>query len=124
MKGRILTSEAIDCFKKYLREEEKSENTIEKYLRDVRAFITYLNGAEVTKETVVSYKDKLLSENYAARSVNSMVASLNSLFSFLGWADCKVKSIKLQRQIGPMSIKVDRQTARLDRYSSSAFGIV
>lgn len=99
MKGRILTSEAIDCFKKYLREEKKSENTIEKYLRDVRAFAAYLGGAVVIKETVIAYKNKLLSENYAVRSVNSMLASLNSLFSFLGWTDCKVKSIKLQRQI-------------------------
>ena len=82
-----------------MREEEKSENTIEKYLRDVRAFAEYLSGAEITKETVIAYKNKLLSENYAVRSMNSMLASLNSLFSFLGWSDCKVKSIKLQRQI-------------------------
>lgn len=99
MKGRILTSEAIDCFKKYLRGEEKSENTIEKYLRDVRAFAAYLSGAEITKETVIAYKNKLLSENYAVRSVNSILASVNSLFAFLGWTDCKVKSIKLQRQV-------------------------
>ncbi len=99
MKGRILTSEAIQSFKKYLREEEKSKNTIEKYLRDVRAFAAYLSGTEVTKETVIAYKNKLLSENYAVRSVNSMLASLNSLFAFLGWADCRVKSIKVQRQI-------------------------
>lgn len=99
MKGRILTSEAVQNFKKFLREEEKSENTIEKYLRDVRAFAAYSGGAEVTKEVVVSYKNKLLSESYAVRSVNSMIASLNSLFSYLNWTDCKVKSIKLQRQI-------------------------
>ena len=99
MKGRILTSEAIECFKKYLREEEKSENTVQKYLRDVRAFAAYSGGAEVTKESVIAYKNKLISENYAVRSVNSMLASLNSLFSFLGWTDCRVKSIKLQRQI-------------------------
>lgn len=99
MKGQILTSEAIDRYKKYLREEEKSENTIEKYLRDVRAFAVYLSGVEVTKGTVIAYKGKLLSENYTVRSVNSMLASLNSLFVFLGWEDCKVKSIKFQRQI-------------------------
>ncbi len=99
MKGRILTSEAIECFKKYLREEEKSENTVQKYLRDVRAFAAYLGGAEVTKKSVIAYKNKLLCENYAVRSVNSMLASLNSLFAFLGWTDCRVKSIKLQRQI-------------------------
>ena len=87
MKGRILTNEAVQSFKKYLQEEEKSSNTIEKYLRDVQAFVVHLNGAEVTKEVVVSYKNKLLSKSYATRSINSMLASLNSLFLFLGWAD-------------------------------------
>ncbi len=99
MKGRILTSEAIERFRKYLRKEEKSENTIQKYLRDARAFAAYLAGTDVTKETVIAYKGKLLAESYAVRSVNSMLASLNSLFAFLGWMDCRVKSIKLQRQI-------------------------
>ena len=28
-----------------------------------------------------------------------MLASINSLFSFLGWADLKVKSVKFQQQI-------------------------
>ena len=99
MKGRNLTEKMIKEFSCYLKSEEKSENTIEKYLRDVRAFAAYISGAEVTKEAVIAYKNKLLSENYAVRSVNSMLASLNSLFVFLGWTDCRVKSIKLQRQI-------------------------
>ena len=67
-----------------MREEEKSENTIEKYLRDVRAFAAYLNSSEITKEAVIAYKNKLLSENYAVRSINSMLASINNLFVFLG----------------------------------------
>lgn len=99
MKGRILTETQIAAFAVYLKSEEKSENTIEKYMRDVRAFCAYVGEAEMTKETVIVYKNKLLSENYAARSVNSVLASINSLLSFLGWADLKVKSIKLQRQI-------------------------
>ncbi len=99
MKGRILTEKMVADFSAYLKSEEKSENTVQKYLRDVRAFAEYLGGAEVTKEAVIAYKSKLLSMNYAVRSVNSMLASLNSLFAFLGWTDCRVKSIKLQRQI-------------------------
>lgn len=99
MKERILTEKTIADFSAYLKSEEKSRNTIEKYLRDVRSFAAYQNGTEVTKDTVITYKSKLLSETYAARSINSMLASLNTLFAFLGWADCKVKSIKLQRQI-------------------------
>ncbi len=99
MKGRILTEKLIVDFSAYLKSEEKSENTIEKYIRDVRAFAAYQNGAEVTKETVIAYKRNLLSVNYAVRSINSMLASINSLFSFLGWVDCRVKSVKLQQQI-------------------------
>ncbi|MBE5965157.1 MAG: integrase [Lachnospira sp.] len=99
MKGRKLNQNQIEEFASYLKREEKSENTIEKYIRDVKVFRAYVNGAEVTKEIVVAYKNKLLSENYAARSINSMIASINSLFLFLGWSDLKVKSIKLQRQI-------------------------
>lgn len=99
MKGRILTSEAIKNFEIFLREEEKSENTIEKYLRDIKAFMVFANKSEITKETIITYKNKLINENYAVRSINSMLASLNSLFAFLGWSDCKVKSIKLQRQV-------------------------
>lgn len=99
MKGRILTENQIVAFVVYLKSEEKSENTVEKYIRDVRAFFSYMNGAEITKEMVIAYKNKLLSDNYAPRSINSMLASINSLLSFLGWADLKVKSIKLQCQI-------------------------
>ena len=99
MKGKILTSNQIAAFAVYLKSEEKSENTIEKYIRDVRAFASYMGNAEITKEAVIGYKNKLLSEGYAVRSINSMIASINSLFTFLGWENLKVKSLKLQRQI-------------------------
>ena len=99
MKGRILTDKQIVAFATHLKSEEKSENTVEKYIRDVRAFAAYAGESDITKETVIAYKNKLLTDNYAARSINSMLASINSLLSFLGWADLKVKSIKLQRQI-------------------------
>lgn len=90
MKGRILTEKMIEDFSCYLKSEEKSENTVGKYLRDVRTFAEFLGGAEITKETVIAYKSRLLAENYAVRSINSMLASLNSLFSFLNWMDCRV----------------------------------
>ena len=99
MKGRIITESIISKFKIYLQNEEKSANTIEKYMRDVKAFTVYANSLDVTKEMVIAYKNKLITDNYAVRSINSMIASLNSLFVFVGWEDLKVKSIKLQRQI-------------------------
>ena len=96
---RILTQRNIEQFYTWLKTEEKSHNTIEKYIRDVTAFMAYLGGETITKDSVIAYKNKLINENYAVRSINSMLASLNSLFGFLGWVDLKVKSIKLQRQI-------------------------
>ena len=98
MKGRHLTQAIISDFKEHMILEERSAATVEKYIRDVRTFAFYLSGAEITKESVIEYK-KHLQESYAVLSVNSMLASINSLFAFLGWQKLKVKSIKLQQQI-------------------------
>lgn len=98
MEGRILTADIIDDFKKNLELQEKSTATIEKYIRDVKAFSVYAQGEVVTKETVITYKN-YLQEKYAVRSVNSMLASINSLFAFLNWFDLRVKSLKLQQQV-------------------------
>lgn len=99
MEGRYINSEIIGRFQKHLTKEEKSNATIEKYIRDVTAFVSYINGIAITKETVIAYKQHLLDESYAVRSINSMLASLNSLFCFLGWNDMKVKSLKVQQQV-------------------------
>lgn len=98
MKGRIITAKMIVEFKEHLFLEERSEITVEKYIRDVKAFAKYAQNNAVTKETVIAYK-KHLQENYAVRSVNSMLASINSLLAFLGWHDLRVKSLKLQQQV-------------------------
>lgn len=99
MDGRFITVENIKDFSRFLVEEEKSTATIEKYMRDVKAFALFISDEEVTKDRVIAYKNMLINDGYAPRSINSMLASLNSLFSFLGRMDLIVKAIKLQRQI-------------------------
>lgn len=98
MQNRILSEKDIETFQNHLLQEEKSTATMEKYLRDVRAFLVFADQAAITKDLVMAYKQDLLEKNYAVRSINSMLASLNSLLDFLGWGDCKVKSLKIQRQ--------------------------
>lgn len=95
MEGRILTADIIDDFRKNLELQEKSAATIEKYIRDVKALSIYVQDEVITKEIVIAYKNHL-QENYDVRSVNSMLASINSLFAFLNWFDLRVKSLKLQ----------------------------
>ncbi len=99
MKGKIISEKIIEKFKTYLCEEEKSENTKEKYIRDVRAFAEYVGDKEIDKETVIAYKQSLIDNGYAVKSINSMLASINSLFSFLCWYELRVKSLKVQQQI-------------------------
>ena len=97
MKKQYLTKDIISDFEEHLKFEERSRATVEKYIRDIKTFAVYLNGEEVKKETVIAYK-KHLQEKYAVRSVNSMLASINSLFEFLGMQDLRVKAVKLQKQ--------------------------
>lgn len=99
MNEKKLTVIMIGQFQKYLAEEEKSIATMEKYIRDVTAFADYCGENDIKKDTVIAYKQKLIERGYAPRSVNSMLASLNSLFSFLGWSELKVRSMKIQQQV-------------------------
>lgn len=99
MDGRILIEQDLEDFHAYLIREEKSAATVEKYLRDVRAFFVFAEQTALTKELVMAYKKQLLGKAYAVRSINSMLASLNSLLNYLGCGDCKVKNLKSQRKI-------------------------
>lgn len=99
MENRELTAERIRQFRSYLLQEEKSQATVEKYLRDVRSFGLFLKERPVQKEVVLAYKAYLQENGYAIRSINSMLASLNSLFQLFGWQDCKVRSLRLQQQV-------------------------
>lgn len=98
MEKRMLTPNMLVDFEKYLVLQEKSKATIEKYIRDAKAFLKFIKHTDITKEIVIAYKEHIKGI-YAIRSVNSMIASINNMFSFLGWQDLKVKSLKLQRQV-------------------------
>ena len=95
----VLPANIMEKYKSYLLHEEKSENTIAKYTHDIELFMSYLNEREISKEIVLEYKNKLISKNYFPRSINSMLASVNSFLKFIGRVDCTVKNIRIQRQI-------------------------
>ena len=66
-----LTSEQIAAYVRYLKQEERTPATLEKYLRDVRAFALWLDGEAVTKEVVTCWKERLLAEHRAPSTVNA-----------------------------------------------------
>lgn len=93
-----LSATVLARFEEYLVRDEKSEATIEKYLRDARAFQVYLAHRAVSKPLVIEYKRYLIERGYAMRSINSMLAAVNSLLRFMGREDCRVKSLKIQHK--------------------------
>lgn len=112
MINRQMTGEMLEGYRIYLGQEEKAAGTIEKYLRDIRGFADWLSGREVTKKSVIRWKTLLLESGYAARTVNSMLSALNGLFSFLGWEDCRMKFLKIQRQM----FRDERKDMNLQEY--------
>lgn len=86
-------------FKKNMKTEEKSQATIEKYLRDTKQFLEELGeGSEITKDRVIAYKESL-AERYAVTSANSKVAAVNCFLRTAGCEGCSVKSFKVQKNV-------------------------
>ena len=93
----VLTDEMIQTYAGFLREQEHSEATAQKYLHAVCAFAAWLDGAPVTKEAAARWKDFLV-ERLSPVTVNTKLSAVNGLFRFLGWEECRVKFLKVQRR--------------------------
>ncbi len=89
----------IEAFRKMLTAEEKAPATVQKYVRDARTFFAYMGDRCLTKELAIAFKQDLLDRGYGQGSVNGMIASVNKLLAFLGRQDCRLRALKLQRQI-------------------------
>lgn len=99
MKNRQLTQQQIRAYAHYLQMEEKSGATMEKYLRDIQAFASWLDGRDISKELTSEWKSHLVSQDYAPTTVNAMLSALNSLLEFLNLRECRVKFLKIQRRL-------------------------
>lgn len=95
--SRIITCTMIRDFENYLLSDEKSENTLEKYLRNVRAFSEFAAARQISKSVVMEFKASLV-VNYEITSANSMIAAVNAFLRFMGWADCCIKQFKVQKK--------------------------
>ena len=99
MEEHNLTNEQILAFSTALFQAERSQATVEKYLRSVRASSLFLDGQPVTKDTVMAWKKHLQREESYSSTINASLAALNYLFSFLGWTDCRTHYLKIQRRL-------------------------
>ena len=99
----FITDEMMNRYEQYLKEEERSRATVEKYLRDVKKFREYLcslrehesDKNQFDKKIVLEYK-QYLNEHYKTTSANSMLAAVNSFLEYLECGEYKVKLFKIQ----------------------------
>lgn len=99
-KNHRISPDLLPAFIEYLRTEEREENTIQKYVRYTAELLTWLDGREITKSIVVEWKEALQSSGkFAPATINAKIASVNAFFKFAGWDDCRVKALRLQRQV-------------------------
>ena len=94
-----ITGEQIAAFAAWLRAQERSEGTIENYVRAVRAFVAWLDGRGAAAETAAAWKRELVRQGYAPGTVNNKLAALNQFFRQQGWTECCVKPLRLQKRL-------------------------
>ena len=100
MKKKLeLTERQMEKFEAYLRHDEREPATIEAYLRSLRKFAEWADGRTITKELAAEWKAELAGSGYRPVSVNAMLAAVNKFFACMSREDCKVKYLKLQRQM-------------------------
>lgn len=99
MSARIISRIQIDTYLRHLLLEERSPATIEKYRHNLHVFLTWLDGRHVTKEISAQWKTHLGAAGYAPATINTMLCAVNGLLDFLGWNDCRVKLLKIQRRL-------------------------
>ena len=85
MENHILTREQLNLFRQHLKQEDREQSTIEKYLRDLRLFAIWLTGRTVTAEIAADWKNHLRTEGYKSETINSKLSSLNKFFTFMQW---------------------------------------
>ena len=92
-----ITDAQLSQFRATLRNEEKSAATLEKYLRDVSRFALWLGDRPLNRDAMLDYKAELVA-NYAAGSVNSILAALNRFLCMVGHEECRVHRLRIQYQ--------------------------
>lgn len=97
IEGNFFKAKVVE-FTTFLANEEKSQSTMQGYMRNIKRFIDYVADGDVTKTTVLEYKN-LLIDKFKTTTVNAALSAINSFFDFLGLLHLKVKTIKIQESV-------------------------
>ena len=91
-----ITPALIQKYAAFLREQERSPATIQKYVHDLTALGDFLAGQPITKGLLLEWKEDLIGQ-YAPASVNNKLAAVNGFLSFCGMGVLRLRKLKIQK---------------------------
>ena len=97
--SKHITSNLLNQFTKYLKDEERESSTIAKYLHDVKTFANWLQDREINKENLTAYKEYLIKKKYNPKTVNGILSAINKFLIYAGYPELKLKYLRIQRQL-------------------------
>ena len=94
----IINATCIQEYLLYLKEQERSSATIQKYAHDLYALLKFLQDRVMSKSILIDWKQELIA-HYAPASVNTKLAAVNGYLQFKGWHELMLKPLKIQKSL-------------------------
>jgi len=99
-------------YEKYLQQKDLSERTLQKYMSDVNKFLNYSDENEIDGKYIHKYKEYLLI-NFAPKTVNSYIITLNLFLKWMDYSDFCLKSLRIQRKNNLENVLTEEEYERL-----------
>ncbi len=93
-----IKKQTIEEYAVYLKENDKSSSTISKYTNALRHLMDYMDGAEISRQALLDYRDSLL-ESKKPQTINGDLSAIRGYLKFLGLEEYKVNFLKVQHQV-------------------------
>ena len=94
-----INDKMLEQYRRYLEEQEKSGDTIKKYMSDIDMFIQWNPKEEFSKQEMIDYKNNLINKNLNPSTINTKLSALNGLFKFLNHPELCVKFLRIQKKV-------------------------
>lgn len=88
--SKYITPDRILDFTLYMQKQNWSANTVSSYSINIKKLELFLNGSELSKDQMLSYKQWLVSQGFKKHTVNAYLAAANYFCEVMGWQDMKV----------------------------------
>lgn len=85
--GVLLTETGIEEFLQFLREKGRVEGTLTWYRRGLGHLCEALPDRRIRRGTLARWREELLQDNYAPRTVNLFISVANTYLEFMGYRE-------------------------------------